>query len=257
MITKLHNWFWKSVNAMRTLVVIPARLGSKGLKEKNLLLLDGIPLVEWPIRIALASKHSPRVIVSTEDQRIAEIGLKAGAEVPFLRPKALAEDSVSLVSVSKHALQFFECSEWIPDIVVSMQPTSPFTPLEALDLAIDQVVQHDFNAAVSVKKITGTHPFRAYGLGENKAIKPLTEYTSEKYLQKQDRPEAYGLTGGLYVRRRFLLDRWQGTGFALGEKCYGVLVNEFEGLDIDNELDFLVCETVLKTRKGAGLRGKK
>jgi CMP-N-acetylneuraminic acid synthetase len=89
------------------------------------------------------------------------------------------------------------------------------------------------------------HPFRAYSLAENDMLQPLTEYTSEHFLQKQDRPPAYGFTGGFYIRRRKLLENWDGKGFALGANCVGEVVPEHAAVDINTPVDFLLCESIL------------
>ena len=92
----------------RLLAIIPARGGSKRLPRKNILDLDGKPLIAWTINSALKSKYIDRVVVSTDDEEIASISMKYGADVPFMRPSYIASDSVSSVEVIFHAVNFLE-----------------------------------------------------------------------------------------------------------------------------------------------------
>jgi len=231
---------------MNTLIVIPARGGSKGVKGKNLKLLGGIPLIAYAIRTALASSHRPRVVVSTDSEEIAEVARREGAEVPFLRPPELAGDEVPIVPVIAHAMRHCDRQGWSPEIVVSLQATAPFTPTKALDRGIQRLIDDpSIDSAVAVTLISSFHPFRAYALGQGDFLAPLTEYTSERYLQRQDRPPAYGFTGGFYIRRRQLLLDWNGKDFGLGKRMVGEVVPEHAAVDINSPIDFHLAEAIL------------
>lgn len=233
----------------RVLTVIPARSGSKGVPGKNLRLLGGVPLIAYAVRTALASSHAMRVLVSTDSESIAAAARDEGAEVPFLRPPELSGDEISLIPVVRHAMDYCDAEGWRPDIVVSLQATAPFTPTLALDRGLQRLLADPgADSAVSVTLISTFHPFRAYALSTNDQLAPLTEYTSERYLQKQDRPPAYGFTGGFYIRRRALLEGWDGTGFALGEHCVGEVVPEHCAVDINSPVDFHLAEAILAHR---------
>ena len=109
------------------MALIGARGCSKGLKNKNLLILGKKSLIEHTIHDAINSKKFDRIIVSTDDDTIARVSKKAGAEVPFLRPKKFSKDTTIMKEVVSHALSFLKKQEsYFPDIVVVMQPTSPF-----------------------------------------------------------------------------------------------------------------------------------
>ena len=235
---------------MRILIVIPARGGSKGVPGKNLRPLAKIPLISHVIRaakrVSLDSEINCKIIVSTDDEAIAAVAKQEAAEVPFMRPAALSGDSVSLIPVSIHAMQFFDEQQWRPDIIASLQPAAPLTPVFAIENALRALINNSqMESVVSVAKIHRFHPFRAYGLHHGN-LTPLTEYTTEQYLQKQDRPEAYGFTGGFYMRRRHLLEDWQGKGFALGNAIAGEVIPEHRAVDIDSLVDFYFAETILQ-----------
>jgi CMP-N-acetylneuraminic acid synthetase len=139
------------------------------------------------------------------------------------------------------------------DIVLSLQPTCPLLEIASIDAGLARVLDNSHvDSAVSVTLIRKCHPFRSYRLGVGCVIEPLTEYTTEKYLQKQDRPPAYGLTGGFFIRRRALLENCDWQGFAFGDRCAGQVVSEEEAVDIDSEVDFLLAEAILARRNAAG-----
>lgn len=232
------------------LTVIAARGGSKGVPRKNLRHLGGVPLITYAIKTALSSEYNSRVIVSTDNAEIAEIAHLEGASVPFCRPSELSGDDVSLIPVAQHAMWFFDEHDWQADIIISLQATAPFTPVKALNDGVRRLLNDpDVHSAVSVALITKHHPFRSYTLVGNNRLLPLTEYTSEKFLQKQDRPHAYGFTAGFYIRRRSLLQAWKEEGFALGESCIGVVVPEHCSVDIDSHIDFYLAEAILANKK--------
>ena len=197
-----------------------------------------------------------RVIVSTDDGRIAKEAQKAGAEVPFLRPAELSTDSVSLIPVIIHAVRYLEDTEnWKPDIVVSIQPTSPFLEPETIDRAVEILLKTKADSVVTVKQIWHEHPFWVKKLDGDRVL-PFSELTDEGYLQRQDLPPAYIYDGALYVRRRSLLDNWTGKDFCLGEDIRGVTSSGFDSLHIDDMIDLEaargVYELVKKRAKRPG-----
>jgi N-acylneuraminate cytidylyltransferase len=121
----------------RILALIPARSGSKGVKDKNVRLLGGHPLIEWSIKAATNSKLIDRVIVSTDSDEYKEISLKLGAEVPFLRPSVISQDSSTDYEFILHALDWLLVRSEQPDFIVHLRPTTPFRSPQLLDQAID------------------------------------------------------------------------------------------------------------------------
>ena len=113
------------------IVLIPARSGSKRLKNKNVKLLGGKPLICWTIEAALKAKCVSRVIVSTDSEIIRDIALSAGAEVPFMRPQYLAEDDTTTSDVVMHASSALDLKN--EDIILILQPTSPFRTAQNID----------------------------------------------------------------------------------------------------------------------------
>ena len=138
---------------MKSIALIPARGGSKGIHRKNIKLFNSKPLIYWSIQAALNSDYIDRVIVSTEDEEIAEIAESFSAEVPFLRPKELATDKASSFSVLDHAVQWLSKYEnWVPDIIVLLQPTTPFRRGYHIDGVIKLLLDTEADAAITVRK---------------------------------------------------------------------------------------------------------
>jgi CMP-N-acetylneuraminic acid synthetase len=134
--------------------IIPARGGSKGVPKKNIKLLGGEPLIAWTIEEAKKSKMLNRLILSTDSEEITEIGRKYSVEVPFLRPAELAKDDTPTIDVIKHCLGYLKKTEnYIPDVVVILQPTTPFRKSKDIDEAINLYLQRNVSAVVSVSKV--------------------------------------------------------------------------------------------------------
>src|SRR3989344_3436867 len=137
------------MNKPRILAVITARGGSKGLPGKNIKLLGGKPLIAHTISVAQKRNFITHLIVSTDDEAVAEIARAHGGIVPFLRPAELAQDKTPHLPVMQHAIEFMEKKIGEPyDYVVILQPTSPFRTVEDTDLTIQKMIDHHAQSAV-------------------------------------------------------------------------------------------------------------
>ena len=120
------------------LAIIPARGGSKGIPKKNIKSLLGKPLIQYTIESALKSKYLDKIVVSTDDKKIADISEKLGAEIPCLRPKKLARDNTLILPVLQHMVNFLKKKEnYNPFAIVLLQPTSPLRTVRHIDEAIE------------------------------------------------------------------------------------------------------------------------
>jgi CMP-N,N'-diacetyllegionaminic acid synthase len=127
----------------KILAIIPARGGSKGIPYKNILDLNGYPLLAYSIAISNLSRYINRVIVSTDDKKIARVALQYGAEVPFLRPKKYALDNSLDIDFVKHALKWLKNHEgYVPDYVIHLRPTTPLRNYRILDEGIKKIMHH-------------------------------------------------------------------------------------------------------------------
>lgn len=212
---------------------------------KNIRLLNGVPLIGHSIRAARDCSRPVRIVVSTDCDDIADVARNFGAEVPFLRPDDLSGDDVPIMPVLHHAMSEYDAEGWHPDVVISLQPTNPFTPPTALSEAIDFLAgEPDLDSVVTVENVGHRHPFHAYRLTEEGLLVPFNEHTNENLISKQERPPAYSFTGGMLARRRHLITNWSGSGFGLGQTRKAILVDNFAAIDIDTEEDFLFAEAV-------------
>ena len=144
---------------MKVLGVIPARGGSKSIPRKNLADVAGRPLLAYIVEAGLTARHVDRLIVSTEDEEIADAARSLGAEVPFRRPEALAADEVSLIPVVQHAMRAMDESGFRSDVVVSLQATSPFLEGKDVDLLVEKMREGEADSAVSVERVEHQHPY--------------------------------------------------------------------------------------------------
>lgn len=230
---------------VKVLAVIPARGSSKGIPGKNLVDLDGRPLISYIIDSALKAQTLDRVVVSTDDEKIAETARRYGAEVPFTRPEELSGDDISLIPVVKHAAQYLQDQEdWRSGVVVSLQPTSPLTEAREIDSAVKKMIETDCDSVVGICPVED-HPFWTYRLDEGRVLPFVT--TDQNYLQRQDLPEVYTLSGALYVRKLELLTEWTGDDFALGKDIRAVIMSRY-AKDIHSMEDLWLVEKILKER---------
>ena len=126
---------------MKILAIIPARGGSKGIPLKNIKKLNGDPLIKYTIDVAKKSKRLDRIIVSTDNEKIAILAKKYGVEVPFTRPKIISGSKATQFQVIKHVLDFLKTEEYFPNIVVLLQPTSPFRTVKVIDDSIKRLIK--------------------------------------------------------------------------------------------------------------------
>lgn len=235
---------------LKIMAVIPARGGSKGLPGKNLKPLCGKPLIYYVIKAARECSYIDKVVVSTDDGVVANEVRIIGTEVPFLRPRELSQDSTPLNPVIKHAMEFYDSKGWQADVVISLQPTNPFTTSKTIERAIEKFLQTNCDSVVTVTEIKHGHPYRAKKLLDGDRLENFCkEFNGDLFLNRQERPSAYTYTGAIYLRKRELVESWNGVGMGLGEDCRAVIVDEAEAVNIDSEIDFKFAELLLKERQ--------
>jgi CMP-N-acetylneuraminic acid synthetase len=212
------------------LAVIPARGGSVGLPRKNLRLIAGKPMIAYTIEAALASRRIDQVLVSTEDAEIARVARRYAASVPFVRPARLARSDTPTQPVVEHAVKHVEAGGAQVDIVVTMQPTSPFRDVLAIDQAIELREQSAAESCVSVAAI-GLPASVIGGLIDGRFVPlPLPPGTD---LRRQAAPQAVRLTGALYVTTRRLV----AAGKLFDERSVALMTTGAAALDIDDFAD--------------------
>lgn len=239
------------IDEHKVIAVVPARGGSKGLPGKNLRMLSGRPLVAWPISAACQSEFVDRVIISTDDSEIAEAAKVAGAELPFMRPPELASDTASSMDVVRHALMTLADSGELYDYVVLLEPTSPLTEAKDIDSALSQLhgALSRADAIVGISRIEATHPEYSIKQSQEGLISPLTAPDFRSLRRRQEIEELYFLEGSLYASTTEAFLR---IGSFYHERTIGYEVPRWKSLEIDEYLDLICAEAVMKHRDEIG-----
>lgn len=221
---------------MNVTAIIPARGGSKGIPRKNVKELDGKPLIAYIIETALDVGEIDRVIVSTDDEEIADVAKKYGADVPFIRPEGLARDETPTLPVLQHVIQQLG-EDHKPDIVVLLYATSPLVGAERVSEAIAMLKDGGFDSVLSVVEDRKHYWIKTNGSYERLYPKVLKNRQLVKPLFKEN--------GAIYVCKRGLLmedDEIVGGNVGL------LVMEEDESIDIDELLDFEITEFLMRRR---------
>ena len=231
----------------KVLGLIPARGGSKSLPRKNLRQLAGRPLIAHSIEAARASRTIDRVVVSTDDEEIAEAARRHAAEVPFLRPPRLAEDDTPDLPVFRHALEWFDEHEgWQPEIIVHLRPTSPLRRPEDIDLAVAMLDDRPAMDAVRSVAEPLENPYKMWRVTADRWLEPIlpSDLTEPFNMPRQRLPDVYWQTGAIdATRRRTIMDLNSMTG-----KLIAPLIVEAVGaVDIDTEASLDLVDWMIRT----------
>lgn len=224
----------------KILAIVPARGGSKGVKRKNIKELSGKPLIARTIEQAISSKYIDKVIVSTDDNEIANISKKFGAEVPFLRPKNLSTDKSKMVDVLLHALGAVIKDSVFYDLFMLLQPTSPLRTVEDIDKAIESIITRNAKAILGICEVDH-HPMLTNTLPVNGCM----EHFLIKDLQNSNRQELplyYRINGAIYLT---YCDYYIREKSFYSDQTYAHIMPPERSIDIDNEIDFKLAELLL------------
>jgi len=215
----------------KTLALIPARGGSKGLSRKNVKPLLGKPLIAWTIEVAKKSRYIDRVVVSTEDNEIAGIAKKHGAEVPFMRPFHLSTDEATTEDCVIHALNWLRDNEEYRS--------------EDIDSSISILLagENEIDAVFGLTEAT-EHPFGMKIMDGKNIIRNFINADKE-YTRRQDLPPVYRGNGAVYLcKTEVFLNKKTFTP----ERTFGYLMPKERSVDINDEIDFKIAEVLMKAK---------
>ena len=227
---------------MNILAIIPARSGSKSVKDKNIRYIGDKPMLAYSIDHALKSKFINRVIVSTDSIKYAKIAREYGAETPFLRPKEYSTDTSLDIDVFKHCIDYLDRNEkYNPDIVVQLRPTYPIRNIQDIDNMIEIILKNpqvDSVRSITVAKET---PYKMWLKGDNGKIKPLINTIPEGYnLPRQQLPTVYYQNASIDIIRTNVITE---QGSMSGENIYGYVMED--NFDIDTEEEFVQASSYI------------
>ena len=225
---------------MKNLAIIPARSGSKGLKNKNIKLLNGKPLIAYTIEAAMESGKFDEVIVSTESKEYASVAQKFGAKIPFLRDKDLAGDDSSIWEVLRNVLHNSPLNGIAFDTVTLLQPTSPLRSSSDIIKAFSLMNEKEAEAIVSVCLMDHS-PLWSNTLPEDNSMKGFID-TKVLKSRRQSLSKYYRLNGAIYLLKTDFLTKAENI---YTEKTYALIMDRERSVDIDTILDFKFAEFLI------------
>lgn len=234
------------MNNQKILMVILARGGSKGLPGKNIKMFCGKPLIAHTIENAqVAVNENVRLVISTDDKEIAEVARKWGGDVPFMRPKKIAQDSSPSWEAVVHALDWFEKKGEKFDVVTLLEATSPLRKMNHIQEAINLFLQnyHKADALVCMTRIHSDteHPYGEYCITDG-YVRPFLKKRF-KFYQRQQFPDAYGIYGGVYISK---VNHYRKFKTFYQKRTIPYYLERWQAYEIDDIYDFLCAEAIMK-----------
>jgi CMP-N,N'-diacetyllegionaminic acid synthase len=226
--------------------IVPARGGSKGIRRKNIRLLDGKPLLAYTAGAAQNSARLSRVLLSTDDPEIAEIGKSVGLDAPFFRPAELALDSTPMIEVVLHAIRWAQSQGEHYDAVCLLQPTSPLRSARTIDRCISRLWEGETDCVVSVRPVPAEYnPHWVYFETADGLLKPSTG-DSDPIPARQMLPPAYHRDGSVFAAKTQSVLVHSSL---YGTRTVGVLSPEDEACDLDTDEQWGLLERKLKSMR--------
>lgn len=228
---------------MKILATICARKGSKRLKNKNIKNLNGKPLIFYTINTLKKWGKADRIICSTDSKEIAEVAVKYGAEVPFMRPVKLATDQASKLSVLQHAVKVCEkLYNTSYSIILDLDPTAPIRKTSDLDNALNSFLTKKPDVLYSVCKARRSPYFNMVELND-KGYAHLSKSLKKEIYRSQDSPSVYDMNASIYIYKRdFLIE----ASSVHSGKAIVYIMDDISAFDIDREIDFTFIEFLLE-----------
>lgn len=227
---------------MKVLGLIPARGGSKGIPHKNIRHLHGKPLIAYTAEAAFQARRLSRLILSTDDEQIAEVGRHCGLDAPFIRPAELAEDDTPMLSVVQHAVRWMENRNEHFDAVCLLQPTNPLRRPEDIDACIELLEASDAQSVVTILPVPSEYnPHWVYFQQKDGSLR-LSTGEMNPISRRQALPHAFHREGSVYVTRRETVIEQNSL---YGERVIGYLLEPERTVNIDNPEDWQRAEALL------------
>jgi CMP-N-acetylneuraminic acid synthetase len=222
--------------------VIPARGGSQAIKRKNLVDLGGVPLISHTVQAAKDSKLISKAICSTDSEEIKETVERLGGEVPFLRPESIARNETPMLPVLQHAVGYFEKNGTRPDLIVLLQPTSPFRNGKDIDTAIELFLASTADSLMSVTEVK-ENPLWVRVLKADR-LSPLLPHPESAHYQRQQLPKYYIPNGAIFI---CTYETLMVKNKIEGDDCLAFIMGADKSIDIDEERDLARAQSLAQS----------
>jgi CMP-N-acetylneuraminic acid synthetase len=232
----------------KILAIIPCRSGSKSIKDKNLLKINEINLIQYAIIFAKECGFFDKIIVTTDSSKYKKIAIECGAEVPFLRPKKISTDKSKDIEFVHHCLKFLKKTEsYTPDYIVHLRPTTPLRKIKDLKKSLNIINKNKNIDSVKTISEINHSVFKMWFLNHKKLIFPVTNkktlYSEPYNTSRQSLPKSYVQTALFDIYRVKSISK----NLLSGKKIYGFLTDKY--IDIDSNSDFINLKTYQKLFK--------
>lgn len=235
----------KQNSKLNIVAMIPARGGSKGIKNKNIRPVGNKPLIQYTFDSVKSSKLISRAVLSTDSREIMDLARQNEIEIPFTRPVELAIDTTCMVDVMEHCVEWLEKNEgYKTDILVILYPTSPFRSGQQIDEAIEIFIESDADCLISVSA-QKHHPYWSLNINEEKRLSHFFG-NDHLYYRRQDMPITYDQNGAIYIVPAENISRLDKR--SMTENTLAYVMDEKSGINIDTELDLILADALIKIR---------
>lgn len=221
----------------KIIAIIPARAGSKGIKNKNIINVVGKPLIQYTIDEAKKSKYIDRIFLSTDSPEIARIGGKLGLKIEHLRPEELASDTSPTIDSVKYSLEKLKNENF--DYVMLLQPTQPLRTVEHIDKSIEKIIPGEIESIVSVSKVS-EHPIFIRSINKTGELEPILNVSST--VRRQDLPTYYKVNGAIYINK---VEDILNNFVSFNDNKFPYIMEVYEDLDIDTLEDLKKFESLI------------
>ncbi len=228
------------INNKKILCVIPARKNSKGLKNKNIIKINNKPLIYFPIKSAKKSKYIDRIVFSSDSLKYIKLAKKFGLKFDFIRPKKLGHDNTPTFKVLEHSIKFFKKKNYFYDIILCLEPTSPFTTSKDIDNALEVFIK---KKALSLVSVTESNKYSIdFQFNKKNGFLSAIKKTNN-HKRRQEIKNNFILDGSIYISNinTFLKSK----GF-ISNRTLGYLMPKWKTFEIDDNLDYLIAKFLYK-----------
>ena len=229
----------------KILCIIPARIGSKGLKFKNIKKINNKELFMYPLTAAKNSKFIDDIFVSSDSELILKKSKKNGVNFSIKRPKKLCGNKISSYQVIHYVIEYLKKIKKFYDYLICLEPTSPLTDSNDIDLAIKKIVsKSNMDSCISISRAINFHPYNLYKI--DKDILSSLFQNESKQIRRQDLDKIYFIDGSLYISKIDSILKYR--NFVSGN-VIPFIVSKKKSFEIDDEIDFEIVKTLIKNKK--------